>query len=83
MAARPGPRSQQGHPAAGGAPFSPQTDSRDPFAAAPQRRYYDNESDHQDPYDGRNGDAYGSDSSQGPHDSEQYYDNNGYDSYSM
>jgi 1,3-beta-glucan synthase len=79
MAARPGPRVQQGYPAA----FSPPNDPRDPFAssnAVPQRRYYDNESDIQD--DGRTRDTYGSDSSQGPHDGERYYDNNGYDSYS-
>jgi len=77
MAARPGPRGQQGY----SGPTSPQVDPFSPSSSAPQRRYYDNESDIHD--DGRNRDTYGSDSSIGPHDSERYYDNNnGFDAYS-
>lgn len=84
MAARfpGGPRSQEGYPAS---PVSSQQQHQaDPFGssnALPTRGYYDGESENQD-YRGTR-DTYASDSSQGPHDGERYYDNNGYDPYSQ
>lgn len=83
MAARLGPRGPEGYPTSATVSPQSQPDSRDPFnspPAGPQRRYYDNDSEE---FGRNNRDTYTSDSSQGPHDSERYYDNNGYDSYSM
>lgn len=77
MATRPGPRAPEGYPST----YSPPIESRDPFASAgavPPRRYYDNDSEDF----GRGRDTYASDSSQGPHDGERFYDNSGYDPYS-
>jgi hypothetical protein len=76
MAARPGPRSNEGYPS------SPSTDPHGPFgdnAQAP--RYYDNESDNADNYNRR--DTYGSDQSNpGYPENDRYYDHNGpYDPY--
>lgn len=83
MAARGpgGPRSQESHSASA---FSPQQ-QQDPFAssnALPQqpRGYYDGEAESQD-YRGTR-DTYASDSSQGPHDGDRYYDNDPYSQWS-
>jgi len=76
-----GSRSEQGPPDASSSSLI--NEPHNPFGSsevAPQRRYYDDELDNPD--DGRNRDASGSDISHGLLDGERYYDNNGYDPYS-